>query len=116
MTTSSVVRTRDITLRAKIAPQPKTKPSIKPSWAGRVPQIKPGVYEDGLPFHQVEYLCCKMMLRPNHFTSRDSLFAFKNVLKGPAKECGVGFSSKGFHASPLKIREVLFVDTHDFRL
>jgi len=28
----------------------------------------------------------------------------------------VGFSTKGFHASPLKIREVLFVDTQDFRL
>src|SRR5215213_11641837 len=111
MTTSSAVRIRDTALRAKIAPQSKTKTPVETTWAGRVPQIKPGVYEDGLPFHQVQYLCCKMMLRPNHFTSRDSLFAFKNVLKGPAKECGVGFSSKGFHASPLKIREVLFVDT-----
>ena len=102
--------------RSKTQTQGKTRPKVIPSWAGRVPQIKPGTYVDGLPFHQVEYLCCKMMLRPNHFVSRDSLFSFGDVLKGPAKECGVGFSTKGFHASPLKIREVLFVDTRDFRL
>jgi len=38
------------------------------------------------------------------------------VLRSPAKELGVGFSTKGFHQAPLKIREVLFVDTNDFRL
>ena len=102
--------------RPKIAPSPKAKPMVTPSWAGRVPQIKPGLYEDGLPFHQIEYLCCKMMLRPNHFTSRESLFSFGKVIQTAAKECGVGFSAKGFHATPLKIREVLFIDTPDFRL
>ena len=100
----------------KTKPRLKDRPKVPPSWVGRIPQIKPGVYDDGLPFHQVNYLSCKMMLRPNHFTSRDSLFSFGDVLKGPAKECGVDFSAKGFHASPLKIREVLFVDTQDFRL
>jgi len=102
--------------QGKTMPRLKARPKVTPSWVGRIPQVKPGVYDDGLPFHQVNYLSCKMMLRPNHFTSRDSLFSFGDVLKRPAKECGVGFSSKGFHASPLKIREVLFVDTHDFRL
>jgi hypothetical protein len=97
-------------------PKPKTPPVVTPSWAGRVPQIKPGIYSDGLPLHQVEYLCCKMMLRPNHFTSRESLFSFGKVIQAAAKECGVDFSSKGFHATPLKIREVLFIDTKDFRL
>jgi len=101
---------------AKIELPPEIKPSVTPSWVGRVPQIEPGVYDDGLPFHEVTYLSFKMMLRPNHFTSRESLFSFGDVLKGPAKQCGVGFSTKGFHASPLKIREVLFVDTQDFRL
>lgn len=101
---------------AKIELPPEIKPSVTPSWVGRVPLIEPGVYDDGLPFHEVTYLSFKMMLRPNHFTSRESLFSFGDVLKGPAKQCGVGFSTKGFHASPLKIREVLFVDTQDFRL
>ena len=103
-------------VRAKAKPQSNGKPQIGKSWAGRMPKIKPGLYDDGLPLHEVNYLSCKMMLRPNHFTSRESLFSFGDVLKAPAKECGVGFSTKGFHSSPLKIREVLFVDTHDFRL
>src|SRR5436189_5438156 len=54
--------------QAKIESQPTIQPVVASSWAGRVPQVKPGTYADGLPFHQVEYLCCKMMLRPNHFT------------------------------------------------
>jgi hypothetical protein len=101
---------------AKIAPEPKTAPSVPASWAGRVPDVKPGLYEDGLPLHQVEYLSCKMMLKPNHFDSRKSLFSFGDVVERAAKECGVGFSTKGYRKEPLKIREVLFVDTKDFRL
>jgi hypothetical protein len=111
-----MVRLGDTKPRPKTEPRPKTQPPVSTNWAGRVPQIKPGTYADGLPFHQVEYLCCKLILKPNHFDSRESLFSFADVLKGPAKEHGVGFSSKAFHASPLKIREVLFIDTHDFRL
>lgn len=114
MSTSTMVRQREAKPKSEL--RSKAKPAEQPNWAGRVPQLKPGVYDDGLPIHQIEYLCCKMMLRPNHFTSRDSLFSFSKVLQGPAKECGVGYSTKGFHAYPLKIREVLFVDTHDFRL
>ena len=128
MKTNSAVRQADNKQKLKAQERPKakpptksesapeTKPPVTPSWVGRVPLVKPGVYDDGLPFHEVTYLSFKMMLRPNHFTSRESLFSFGDVLKGPAKQCGVGFSTKGFHASPLKIREVLFVDTQDFRL
>ena len=111
-----MVQLEDNKTRPKSTPQPKAEPQASTSWVGLVPQIKPGTYADGLPFHQIEYLCCKMMLKPNHFVSRESLFSFANILKGPAKEHGVDFSSKGFLTSPLKIREVLFVDTHDFRL
>jgi hypothetical protein len=100
--------------------RPTTKPTAdaKPtaSWAGRVPHIKQGTYADGLPFDEVKYLCCKLILKPNHFTSRESLFEFGDVLRAPAGEHGVGFTRKGFHGVALKIREVLFVDTADFRL
>jgi hypothetical protein len=97
------------------APVPKIPP-VPTSWAGRVPQMKPGIYEDGLPFNQVTYLACKMMLKPNHFDSRKSLFAFSDVVKEAAKETGVKFATKEARKEPLQIREVLFVDTHDFRL
>ena len=95
--------------------QPKKQP-LSPSWVGRVPQLKPGRYADGMPIHQVEYLCCKLILRPNRFVSRESLFDFGKVLRAPAKENGVVFSVGGFDDQPVKIREVLFIDTEDFRL
>src|SRR3974377_1034164 len=89
---------------------------LEPHWAGRVPHVKPGKYPDGLPLHDVQYLSCKLILRPNSFTSRQSLFKFAKVLRAPADQCGVNFSTKYFQDAPLKIREVLFVDTKDFRL
>ena len=94
---------------------PKNGPET-PSWVGRVPQLKPGVYADGMPIHQVEYLCCKLILRPNKFCSRDSLFDFGKAMREPAKQHGVKYSVAGFDAQPVKIREVLFIDTEDFRL
>ena len=84
--------------------------------ARRVPELKPGKYSDGLPLDEVKYLECKLILKPNHFTSRESLFDFCKVLRRPAKEHGVGFEINGFAEEPLQIREVLFLDTADFRL
>ena len=82
----------------------------------RLPDLQPGKYSDGLPLDEVKYLECKIILRPNHFTSRQSLFDFGKVLRRPAKESGVGFDTKGFADEPLQIREVLFLDTADFQL
>lgn len=86
------------------------------SWVGRVPKIKQGTYSDGLPFHEVNYLGFKMMLKPNRFVSRNSLFEFAKVLRKAAEKHGVVVRTKGFADMPIKIREVLFVDTTDFRL
>ena len=90
--------------------------ALTPSWVGRVPQKKPGAYSDGMPIHRVEYLCCKLILRPNRFTSRESLFNFGKVMRDPARAHGVKFTDTGFVGQPIKIREVLFIDTEDFRL
>jgi hypothetical protein len=81
----------------------------------RVPDLKPGAYADGLPLHEVQYLQCKLILRPNKFTSRKQLFDFAKVLRGPAREHKVRLSTDPFINAPLKIREVLFVDTADYR-
>jgi hypothetical protein len=91
----------------------KPKPT---SWAGRVPVLKPGKYADGLPLHEVQYLCCKLVLRPNHFRSRRSLFDFARVLADPCEKHGVTFAIGRFKDDPIQIREVLFIDTSDFRL
>jgi len=92
------------------------KHTTKVTWAGRIPRIKPGTYADGLPLHQIHHLCCKLVLKPNHFTSRKSLFDFAKVLRRPAKQNNVTYSIGGFGDAPIQIREVLFVDTADFRL
>ena len=89
----------------------------KPSMRVRhLPSIAPGKYSDGMPYDEIRYLECKLILKPNHFTSRQSLFDFAKVLRRPARETGVYFDPVTFTERPLAIREVLFVDTHDFRL
>jgi len=115
-----VAKLKAVPSRANPAPIPMPKLPVKeavtPSWVGRVPQMKPGHYADGMPLHNVEYLCCKLLLRPNKFVSRESLFEFGKVMRGPAKENGVRYSVAGYDSQPVKIREVLFIDTEDFRL
>jgi len=94
----------------------RQKESKRIGRARRLPDIKPGRYADGLPLNELQYLECKLILRPNHFTSRKSFFDFAKVMRRPADEAGVGFSIDGFADQPLQIREVLFLDTEDFRL
>src|SRR4051812_17573213 len=98
------------TRRNGAVPFPKRNLPVATKWAGRVPQLKPGTYEDGLPLHQVQYLCCKLILRPNRFASRERLFEFTNVLQAPAAKHGVKIITKGFRETPLRLREVLFID------
>jgi hypothetical protein len=85
-------------------------------WAGTVPQIKQGRYSDGLPYNEISYLAFKLILKTNRFISRSSLFDFGKVIKRPAAELGIKFDHSGFIDVPIKIREVLFIDTPDFRL
>jgi hypothetical protein len=99
--------------------QKKPRRQKQPKRIGRarhVPDLKPGKYADGLPLDEVQYLECKIILRPNHFTSRKSFFDFAKVMRRPADGAGVDFSMDGFADQPLQIREVLFMDTADFRL
>ena len=108
-TATAPSRTKDST------PLPKRE-AVTPSWVGRVPQLKPGQYADGMPIHKPEYICCKLILRPNKFHSRESFFDFGKVFREPAKEHGVKYTTEGFIEQPVKIREVLFIDTDEFRL
>jgi hypothetical protein len=94
----------------------KTTAAGKLTWAGHIPLLKPGRYDDGLPFHEMQYLCCKLVLRPNRFRSRQSLFDFAEVLHEPAEKHHVRFSVGTCKNAPIQIREVIFVDTSDFRL
>jgi len=82
----------------------------------RVPDLKPGQYSDGHPLDEVSYLECKIILKPDLFTSRKSFFDFSDLVGKSAKKYDVEFDTEKLSNTPVQIREVLFVDTKDFRL
>src|SRR5271169_679458 len=82
----------------------------------RVPDLKPGKYSDGHPLDEVQYLECKIILKPDLFVSRKSCWDFAKLLRPTAKEYDVSFSTDGMEDARPQIREVLFVDTKDYRL
>jgi hypothetical protein len=104
------------TAPGKTARTPPRTLAVPEKWAGNIPEVRPGSYADGIPFHELQYLACKMLLKPNPFTSRKSLFDFADVLRGPAAQHGVKFSTKPYEDAPVQVREVLFLDTPDARL
>ncbi|MGZ3445795.1 MAG: hypothetical protein ACXU88_08955 [Myxococcaceae bacterium] len=82
----------------------------------RVPDLKPGKYSDGHPLDEVQYLECKIILKPERFVSRKSFWDFAKLLRPTAKTYDASFSSEEMEDAPVQIREVLFIDTTDFRL
>jgi len=81
----------------------------------RVADLTQGHYSDGSPLDEVQYLECKLILKPDRFTAAPVFFAYGKLVAQTAKECGIDFSDKGVVLKPA-IREVLFLDTADFRL
>jgi hypothetical protein len=86
-----------------------------PARPGRVLDLKPGAYCDGHPLDEVQYLECKLILKPDRFTSAKVFQEYGELVGRAAKAFGIGFSTKGMVLKP-EIREVLFLDTGDFRL
>jgi hypothetical protein len=81
----------------------------------RGPGVKPGKYSDGHPFDEVQYLECKLILKPDRFTSAKVFQEFGEIVERTARKFNVGFVIKGVVPKP-EIREVLFLDTKDFHL
>ena len=81
----------------------------------RVPDPIQGHYSDGSPLDEVQYLECKLILKPDRFTAAKVFFDYGKLVAKTAKEFGIGFDNKGIVLKP-QIREVLFLDTPDFRL
>ena len=82
----------------------------------RVADLKQGKYTDGSPLDEVHYLECKLILKPDRFTSRKSFWDYAKIVKKAAKQNDIGFSSEGFEDEQPQIREVIFLDTADCRL
>ena len=96
---------------AKPAAPPRKARTVEP-----VPALKPGQYEDGTPLHQVQYLECKLILKTDQFTSPAGFRQYARLVAQAAKECGVGFDTRAAKGTRPAIREVMFLDTEDFRL
>ena len=82
----------------------------------RVADLKPGQYADGSPLHDVQYLECKLILKTDEFTSPAGFRKYARLVAQAAKECGVGFDASQAKGTRPAIREVMFLDSEDFRL
>jgi hypothetical protein len=81
-----------------------------------VAEIKPGKYSDGHPLDSVQYLESKIILKGDRFTAVQSFHDFGKLVWQTAEQTGVGYSTREFEGRRPQIREVLFMDTSDFRL
>src|SRR6266566_5013768 len=81
-----------------------------------VPEIHQGKYSDGHPLDDVHYLECKIILKPDRFTSRQGFVDFAKLARRAASSADVDLSTDHLDGQRPEIREVVFLDTADFRL
>jgi hypothetical protein len=98
-----------------MAKEELSKQSKQDALLDRVVDLKQGTYSDGHPLDEVHYLECKLILKADRFTSAKSFLEYGKLVGRAADELDIGFSSKGVVLKP-ELREVLFLDTADFRL
>jgi hypothetical protein len=82
----------------------------------RMPELRQGAYSDGHPLDEVHYLECKVILKGDRFTSVENFHDFGKIVRHTAEASDVGYSTEEFKGLRPQIREVLFLDTQDFRL
>lgn len=75
-----------------------------------------GAYADGHPLHDIQYLEAKLILKPDRFTCVESFREFAKLVKKTAKKEEVDFVPDAEAGLRPNIREILFLDTPDFRL
>lgn len=96
--------------------EPKSGKSKEESRTPLVPDLKKRHYSDGHPLDEVQYLESKIILKGDRFISVDSFKDFAKLVRRAAENADIDFSRKGFKDLRPQIREVLFLDTQDFRL
>lgn len=88
----------------------------KGSQPKRIPDLQPGAYSDGHPLDDIKYLQCKIILKPDRFTSVASFHEFGNFVLRTAEDLGIDFSRDAVAGQKPRIREIIFLDTPDCRL
>jgi hypothetical protein len=86
-----------------------------PTFSNRVPDLRPGIYKDGTPLHEVQFLECKIILKPDRFISAKSFREYGKLVEQAAEENDIECTDKAAAPRP-EIREVLFVDTPGYSL
>ena len=81
-----------------------------------VPELEKGHYSDGHPLDEVHYLECKIILKPDRFTSKQGFIDFAKIVKHAAEKADIDLSTGHLEGQRPEIREVVFLDTSDFRL
>ena len=93
----------------------RSQPASNTTQPDRVPDLKQGKYSDGHPLDEVQYLECKLILKPDRFTAAKTFFDYGALVGKTAKDFGIVLNDKGVVLKP-EVREVLFLDTADSRL
>lgn len=78
--------------------------------------VRAGEYSDGQPLHEVNYIDCKIILRGERFTCRQSFFEFGRLVTTVAEMTKVHYETAPFARRRPRIREVRFFDTRDCQL
>jgi hypothetical protein len=94
----------------------KSKKNTIPVQPTAAPAADMATYADGTPLHQIQYLEAKLILKPDNFTSVQSFRDFGKLVQRTAKKVGVGFIEDREASLRPQIREIIFIDTPDFRL
>ena len=82
----------------------------------RAPDPKKGTYSDGHPLDEVHYLECKLILKPDYFTSTASFHEYAKLVRRAAEGHDIEFSTEHVKGLKPRVREVVFLDTRDFSL
>jgi hypothetical protein len=108
---------------AKPAPEAKQDKPVKPEKLAAVGGIlgdavetSGATYADGHPQDRVQYLECKLILKPERFVSVESFRDFGKLVQRTARDLKVGFITDPKVGRRPDIREIVFMDTPDFRL
>src|SRR6476660_2519450 len=78
--------------------------------------VASGIYTDHRPFDKIQYLQAKLILKPDRFTSVQSFRDFGKLVEKAAQKTGIGFIADLKAGRRPVIREIIFLDTSDFRL
>src|SRR5215468_5121568 len=84
---------------------------LLPEWLA---ERRDGTYADGRRFDEIQYIQCKLILKPDRFTSAKVFKDFAAVVKQAADATGVEYHHTPRLLQRPEVREVLFLDTGAF--